>query len=75
VPFCAGGGDITIAVVVWVLNILPDKPIGPCVPVGPVLPVGPSIPSRLTLYTWLDVPNDPRILVTPVIVIMPVFLL
>jgi hypothetical protein len=29
----------------------------------------------LTLYTWLDVPNDPRILVTPVIVIMPVFLL
>jgi len=46
-PFVVG---VTVtAVVVDVLKMLPDKPVGPCAPVGPVEPVGPSIPSKFTL--------------------------
>jgi hypothetical protein len=46
-PFVVG---VTVsAAVVDVLNILPDKPVGPCAPVGPNAPVGPSIPSKFTL--------------------------
>ena len=46
-PFTVG---VTVtAVVVDVLNIFPDKPVGPCGPVGPCAPVGPSMPSKFTL--------------------------
>jgi hypothetical protein len=66
-------GVIITAVVVAVLKIFPDKPVGPCGPVGPCAPVGPSIPSRFTLYIF-DAPYVPLIFVIPVMVMMPVLL-
>jgi hypothetical protein len=67
-----GTGVIITAVVVAVLKILPDKPVGPCGPVGPYEPVGPSMPSRFTLYIFAP-PYVPLIFVIPVMVMMPVF--
>jgi hypothetical protein len=67
-------GVIITAVVVAVLKIFPDKPVGPCCPVGPCAPVGPSIPSRFTLYIFAPPPYVPLIFVIPVMVMMPVLL-
>jgi hypothetical protein len=46
-------GEMDTELVVDVLNLSPETPVGPVTPVGPISPVGPvgpSIPSKFTLY-------------------------